>query len=276
MAGQKLCIRNKFGYCKLNRTCQFKHTDKVCETPNCDKSCEERHPKECWYYTNYNRCKFRYCAYKHTEKQSLTDDIRLKIEAMDKKIKEKELEIKLQEQKIKEIETKQENIELETKVLSLETKVTNLERFVLHFQEKFENIDSENSIPTKYDHRESGWAVFDPLVRRPSMEHKCEECDYVGRNAARLKTHIEVKHMHLCSHCTDRWNVGDTIFKTKEEFLEHNRLVHENTDQELTTEEFENLSSHNLKCIKDGKDTPRRKDVREKYNLRLKQTKLNL
>ena len=60
------------------------------------------------------------------------------------------------------------------------------------------------------------------------MEHKCKECDYVGRNAARLKTHIEVKHMHMCTYCTERF----TIFKTKEELLEHNRLVHENTDQE--------------------------------------------
>ena len=131
-------------------------------------------------------------------------------------------------------------------------------------------------MPTKYDHIESGWAVFDPLVRRPSMEHKCKECDYVGQNAARLKTHIEVKHMHMCTYCTERFTCPDTIFKTKEELLEHKRLVHENTDQELTTEEFENLSSHNLKCIQNGKDTPRRKYVSEKYNLRLKRTKLNL
>ena len=38
MAAQKLCVRNKFGYCKFNQACIFKHNDKLCEKSKCDEN----------------------------------------------------------------------------------------------------------------------------------------------------------------------------------------------------------------------------------------------
>ena len=72
------------------------------------------------------------------------------------------------------------------------------------------------------------------------------------------------------------------IFKTKEEFLEHNKIVHENLDHILTEEEFDNLSSVNSYCLRNGqRDTPKSKDAEKKKDLRerslrLKQKKLNI
>ena len=301
MADVSLCIRNQLGYCKYKSVCQYRHENKVCENVVCEnQKCDKRHPTECWWFKSYNRCKFRFCAYKHVKKSDPLDVLKQKIDDLEEKIKEKEDEIKLQEKKIKEIETKQNETLLESKVndlakklhdkesemnkkeKDLETKVINLERFVLKLQEKLEQTANWDCHAGKYDPKEAGWAIFDPLVRRPSLENKCEESDYVGRNSARLKTHIELKHLHICTECTENYRVGETIFKTKEEFLEHNKIVHENLDHILTEEEFDNLSSVNSYCLRNGQsDTPKSKDAEKKKDLRerslrLKQKKLNI
>lgn len=270
MAGTRLCLRNKIGYCKFNQACHLRHNNKICENTSCDNSCEERHPKDCWWFREFKRCKFMYCAYRHVEQSHSTDNIKSKILTLEEKIKEKEIEMKLQEQKIEKIEAK-------LKENNLEEKVKNLERFVLHLQEKLEKIDSKEFFPTEYDPKESGWAIFDPLVKRKSFEYKCEECDYIGRNSVRLQTHIEVKHRYYCKSCPRYYDSEPVILQTKEEFEEHNRMVHENVDEELTQEQFENLSSLDLACLRRyGRDTPRSKDVKKKTSLRLKQKKLEL
>ena len=48
------------------------------------------------------------------------------------------------------------------------------------------------------------------------------------------------------------YRVGETIFKTKEELNDHNKIVHENLDHILTEEEFDNLSKVNLFCLRKG------------------------
>ena len=45
---------------------------------------------------------------------------------------------------------------------------------------------------------------------------------YVGRNAAQVIKHKEVKHVHICDVCYDGF-VGDTTFDN------HKRLVHLNS-----------------------------------------------
>ena len=250
--------------------CRLRHVNTVCDNSRCEiKACEKRHPKECWWFKQYNMCKFKYCAYRHVQKVDPSADLKAKVESLEEKIKEKEVEIKLQEHSIKEIEMKQK----ETK---LETRIDNLERFVLKLQEQLEQKDAKVCVPERdYNPREAGWVKFDSLVRRDSHELKCEECDYVGRNSVRLKTHIEIHHRHMCELCTE--NIMDTLFKTKEELVEHNRILHEATDQLLTDEEFENLSETNLECLRrSSANTPKRQDFRERYNLRLKQNKLKL
>ena len=85
-----------------------------------------------------------------------------------------------------------------------------------------------------------------------------------------MKTHIEVKHTLLCTDCQED-SEFDNIFETKEEFLEHKRLVHENPDQVLTQEEFDKLTDFEVDYVKSGPETPKREDARKKYDLRFKQ-----
>ena len=269
MAGLELCLRNKFGYCKYYNACHFKHINKECEKVNCDiKSCEERHPKDCWWFKEYKRCKFSYCAYKHVKETNPSTDIKEKIEEIDKLITEKKAEMDLQEQRIREIENKLKDKEcdLEKKEEKIEMRVKHLEKFVLTLQEKFEKADSEDLDWGTYNPQKCGWDIFDPLVRRKSMELKCDQCEYVARNSARLQSHIEVLHTNLCIEC-------QKIFETRDELQIHRSLIHENFDEGLTEEEFDNLSIDEINSLRHGPDTPKREDIRKKYNLRLKQKK---
>ena len=64
-------------------------------------------------------------------------------------------------------------------------RVKHLEKFVLTLQEKLEKDDSEEADPGRYDAERYGWAVLDPLIRRKSMELKCDQCECIARNSAR-------------------------------------------------------------------------------------------
>ena len=259
----ELCLRNKFGYCKFGQKCQFKHNNEVCENNNCYvKCCDKRHPKDCWWFRQFKRCKFTFCAYKHVENDSQTG-LKTKIEALEAKIKEKDDEMKVQLNKIKEIEMKLLHNELENRVKNLET-------FVLTLQEKLESEEKEQFCLTKWSPgpEGGGWTVLDPLVRRKSFEHQCDECDYIGRNAVRLKLHKEVKHMFYCSECKPYEN---QLFKTENELKTHTLMVHVDLEKELTEEEFQNISENDLELLRTGRDdTPRKKDAIKKYNLRKK------
>ena len=256
MADQKLCTKNKFGYCKFNKKCYFRHVNEKCSNSSCDvKKCEKRHPKTCWWYMQYGRCKFTYCAYLHEEKEPKID-FKPKIEEIEKNIEVKEKEIKIQMEKIQEIEKC-------LKEHDLVKRIKQLEHFVLILQEKIETKEKEEEFyEARWNPAKSGWTSLDPLIKRDSLELKCEECDYVGRNSARLKLHIEVKHMNICTLCNYVCS-----FSTRDELIEHTLMVHENLDQVLTQEQFESLSESDLNTLRKN-DTPRSRDVIKKYNLR--------
>lgn len=280
MADPKLCKRYKFGYCKFNMQCRFKHNSEICENVSCTvTNCDKRHPVECWWYNRFGRCKFTYCAYSHPSKV----DFKTKIAELEKMIKEKETEMKIQIAKINEIKEvlkekeNKMNIQIEkinkikegSKEKELEERIKHLEKFVLILQDKVESKEFDEYMKGTWEKDISGWGILDPLVRRPSLEIKCDQCDYVGRNSARLKKHIEVKHRHICTIC----NYSEE-FETRDQLVEHTAMVHENLEKELTQEQFDNLSEKDLQKLQyTGGDTPRKRDVKEKYRLRQKSLK---
>ena len=61
-----VCKYFKFGYCKYQNSCRFKHVDTICDNLRCEiVSCEKRHPKDCKYFREFGRCKFSPCSFKH-------------------------------------------------------------------------------------------------------------------------------------------------------------------------------------------------------------------
>ena len=62
---QSKCLFNDNGYCKYEDKCRNKHSLNICKIKNCNKNCEERHPKQCKYKM---KCKFlekEICAFSH-------------------------------------------------------------------------------------------------------------------------------------------------------------------------------------------------------------------
>ena len=132
MADKKLCFRHKFGYCKYNRQCPLKHVDYICENPDCHVSkCDLRHPKECIWFRDFQRCKFQSCAYKHKNKnrnfKKDVDILSYKIKKLEELIKQKETEEIYQLKKVNGLERNEREKYLEAKVLALEKFVVRLE-----------------------------------------------------------------------------------------------------------------------------------------------------
>ena len=72
-----VCFKYKFGFCKFNERCKFRHVTLVCDDEKCDiDTCEKRHPKICKFYRDYKRCKFTVgCMYKHENQFELFENI---------------------------------------------------------------------------------------------------------------------------------------------------------------------------------------------------------
>ena len=62
-----VCQYYKFGHCKFWTLCHRQHIIEVCEDINCEISdCIKRHPRQCKFFREYNRCKFLdFCSYAH-------------------------------------------------------------------------------------------------------------------------------------------------------------------------------------------------------------------
>ena len=95
--------------------------------------------------------------------------------------------------------------------------------------------------------------LSEKLIKTKSIEAKCDECEYVGRNAARVIKHKEVKHVHKCDIFGDEY-IGDA------EFQRHNNIVHHSAEIIFTEKEFEELRDCDKKDIRFGHDTPKKED----------------
>jgi hypothetical protein len=257
-----LCVNNKFGYCKFGQTCKKKHVNQICDRTSCRTyNCEKRHPKKCLWYERFNRCKFSNCAYMHVKDIDQTE-LKEKIEKLDNKINEKEDEIRQQIIKIEQIELKLNNVEKHDKqVIDLESKVRNLEKFVVRLEEKIEFVHNFDPGDGFVYNEQKDYSEFDKLIRTKSLETICDQCEYKGRNIARVEKHKEVKHHHVCEPC-------GTYHNSDAAFANHNRRTHGNLDETLTEKDFNDLGYCESMAIQNGPDTPRKEDLIKRIQMK--------
>ena len=56
---ERICVYEKFGFCRNGAGCKFTHPTLVCDDEKCDiKECSKRHPQACRFFTSYSHCKF--------------------------------------------------------------------------------------------------------------------------------------------------------------------------------------------------------------------------
>ena len=133
-------------------------------------------------------------------------------------------------------------------VVRLEEKIVLLE----HHRVSCDGVIEEKYLKTINFNRETS---KEPLIWRQSLGVKCDECNYVGRNAGRILKHKEIDHVHDCEPCKS-YCVGDSAFAS------HNSLVH--IESLWTDIEYESLTSGDICDIKTGPETLRRTDLLDK------------
>ena len=111
---QAICFKNKFGYCKFNEKCFFRHVTIVCEDVNCNVfKCEKRHPKICNYYRDFRRCKFAVgCKYKHENQSEILEKMEKKLQDLETRNNDNDL-AKQVEDKIVTFEKQMSNMRKE-------------------------------------------------------------------------------------------------------------------------------------------------------------------
>ena len=91
-----VCLSFKFGYCKFQKNCEKMHLIDTCEKTNCfGYKYNKRHPRECFFFRRFGRCKFgTFCSYAHpiSEKVKLIEEVKdLKAEIVSLKDEMKEV-----------------------------------------------------------------------------------------------------------------------------------------------------------------------------------------
>ena len=218
MSGNKrICNFNKFGFCKFGKASFRKHEDVKCDNDGCEIwECSFRHPKSCRYFQEYRKCKFGdYCKFSHDLLVNGNDkeisEIKAKLEDLRLGIinKEKEIEIKNKQidsiemrfdERLLELEKKNEGIEKELKKLKdenvlLRNTLTVKDKVVVeaasddNLKDGVQEIDEE---VVEIVNGAEDVVVVEDLDKE--TVHKCERCDFIGKNEGGLKTHITTKH----------------------------------------------------------------------------------
>ena len=199
---ENVCLYNKFGYCKYRETCKLRHVKELCSERDCeiDKCCR-RHPRECRFYRDYNRCKFgEFCFFTHlvTQQKVVMSDV--KAERIETKLKTLEKQNEEMSEKILKL---MNNIDEKTfEVKNLEIKITNLEK------ESHDKITNIENLGKKVKEVEENYFILvhavDDLEKTtnflkhnlPSKPQKftCNICGQEFQNESTMRNHIRRSH----------------------------------------------------------------------------------
>ena len=223
-----VCNYQKFGFCKYKDLCKNHHLKETCKNLSAcvnSKSCQKRHPRVCRKQAIEGVCRFgAACAYHHQEENN-NAEINVKVDELEKTVKEMaekkdELEVKLKDMESKYVEV------VKTKEAAIKTvdfkKVLNQKSTP---KDQTENKSKPKDVVFK----------FGALARKAATEEikyqeqeksvksfKCELCDYRSEKNAHLKKHITSKHsVHKCKVCQKEFkNSMDLVSHVAKEHLE--------------------------------------------------------
>ena len=227
MATPTICLFNKFGYCKYKEVCRKHHINDICSDSSCDfLTCRLRHPKLCNWYSEYGRCKFQPCAFRHEEKENdikkiLEENSKVmsKLEAVEKSLaeleaKEKETFVNIEklEQVQKSVEENEKRIKeieiiFENKFDSLENKINTLTKCLGEKDSIIENLRIK-LVTKSQTHLLEIEERFGKIERRAYVLEKTklgnEFCDFCGEefdSKSNMNEHIRYTHTFACEIC---------------------------------------------------------------------------
>ena len=231
----RLCLYNKFGYCKHKDHCRKQHVKEVCAKISCDISnCTSRHPKICKFYRDYGMCKFDPCMFRHEDATSQISELKKEnhsllkqIENIDKKLEDLEAKIAKSEDwiyKLHSIEERLEKLsdnekmiyEKDSQIDALSKKVDAIEASQLIKDEAIKILE-ERLVHTE--------ALFQKNVNKKVKQSiACLECDFKTNSQQGLKVHMKRKHTLKGTEIYPRkCDLCDVELESKKVMKEHMR-----------------------------------------------------
>ena len=221
-----VCLSFKFGYCKFQNNCEKTHLIDTCETPNClGYKCNKRHPRECFFFRRFGRCKFgTFCSYAHpiSKEVKLCEEVKdLKVEVLSLKDEMKEIKEMLEEiRKEKKEITKNANTEVDTE--KTDTNLNESERVVNSTETQDDKSEVTNSVEkveiyymeTHTDSKE------ETCSKEDANENKSEETLDEIMKSQDLEDIIRENSGLFCNFCP--WGPA----KTKKGLITHKAKMH--------------------------------------------------
>ena len=210
---ESLCKYNKFGFCKFGNKCRKQHVEKCCDVTNCEnKSCVNRHPKMCRYFSIYRRCKFGdFCMFKHAVESS-ESSLENKINVLEEALEKNKIEIR----------------DMQNKIDRLEQVITN-KKYDGNIQ-----IEAETVVENDGD----------------NIDNKCPVCDEVTESSGKLEKHMYLHEriIQLDGDVNISENSKDSINNLNMKLNEYQMKDPNNPHEAPYFKSDEDLDEHVIKC----------------------------
>ena len=187
----------------FKRHCRLMHVKELCSESECEiKKCSRRHPRECRYYRDYNRCKFgEYCFFSHDTINQSNVVINTSVEKMESKVKVIEKQVEEMKEQIlkltKLLDSKTSDI------INLEIKVNRVEKESSEEKIKSDKLESkikeveENNfilIHAVDDVEKATKVIKHQLTNQQPLKFTCNICGEEFVNDSLMRNHIRRSH----------------------------------------------------------------------------------
>ena len=192
----RICVYEKFGFCRNGAGCKFTHPTLVCDDEKCNiKDCSKRHPQACRFFTNYSHCKFGdTCKFLHKRKPVDT------ISNEDYKTLKEKYDILMRNHN----EMKENYSKLQSRVSTLEANFFDLMRNDIHKMQNNlqstmmdvqdestgEKKNSTSDVTIVSDDNMESYNLDDSLVHK-IIDHEYEICKYLDHQISDVKDNLK-------------------------------------------------------------------------------------
>ena len=233
MATPTVCSFNKFGHCKYKESCRKPHFNELCDVSSCDfLSCKLRHPKKCNWYSEYGRCKFNPCSFKHTDEIDSVDSARREMAKITSKLKSIETSLTNLEAEERKINSTIDKIKEEN-----ENKFNNFEKLLAEKDDRIRNL--EQSVEKKFEMFEKSLNSLKQCVAEKDLyiekleqrltskpdkdiiKIQCSKCDYEGNSKHGLKVHMAKKHTTIEKINSNKCDLCEEEFRNCNDLKRH-------------------------------------------------------
>ena len=261
----RICVYEKFGFCRNGASCKFTHPTLVCDDEKCSiKDCSKRHPQACRFFTNYSHCKFGdSCKFLHKRKPDDTSNEEYK------SLKEK-YDILMKNH----IEIEEKYSKLQNRVSSLEANFFDLMRNEIHkiqhdvnesnnlcnnLQSTMNENDTMDVTKVSDDNMEytvaNSYNVDDSLLHE-IIDYEYDVCKYLDHEIGDIKDNLKER---IIDETLKKLNSMKDAIENRMNELKHLNEQHVNLEIESDSAETYKLINDFVEMVEYVEKVPRKK-----------------